>query len=672
MLLLPLLLTDPEEDRQNRTIHELRGRLRVPRQPKVLDRWQWVKQNHSAPVLSLISSLARQNGLQLETTHGIAPGQEVRRRQLLPLLPWLAAQLEELLPGLNSSELNAAEWNLAQADRTGMDTFVAHLRTNDQRIYSELAAADLDERQLIGRLAVRLVSVLDWLTEERPELRQVESLGQLLQLSDAWHGNLQRLAPPGSRRVPSGEVVIADKTPDGHLTKGHWTVQRLTTRKQLEGEGRALQHCVAISTYRAGVAGGLMAIYSVRDPDGEPQWTVQVDLDKGAPHHIAQVKSTNDLTPMEFVSREPGSLDDQSLLMVKRLQEHLEEEHDTELSLGSDASILALVGEGGKISEAITPPDMGGVDEEGMVHPPSKPDLVINDETGWLLYNSFLSENYDPEIAEGWAKQVEAGFSQALHHEIARDQLELVDWPNDLLDLESLLELDIDRSREDDEVLPRLLYMERSITLPDGQQLRVKGIAALIFRNAGTMDGTWCLLTRQEACYRSQERHFCTPGWSEFDEDTNPELLVDEEEYKQPLKRDEQGRVIEWSEPHTYYTYDQHQLPFFFPDVHPEGRRTLSWPMSGYREIDQQLQPIADELKDWLEEDWLYELKWSENWQKVLVTRSFLGTIELSQEVEEEKFPAPPARPVGSWVPEGASLPGEPQGHLFRWKPPGQ
>lgn len=85
-------------------------------------------------------------------------------------------------------------------------------------------------------------------------------------------------------QVPQGEVI--------HRFDDGYTVQKLTTKAQLDAEGRLMQHCVG--SYCEDVRRGDSVIYSLRDERGRPHVTMEVDP---RTERLAQVKGKQNAKP---------------------------------------------------------------------------------------------------------------------------------------------------------------------------------------------------------------------------------------------------------------------------------------------------------------------------------------------------------------------------------------
>jgi hypothetical protein len=92
------------------------------------------------------------------------------------------------------------------------------------------------------------------------------SLAQALQHIDEWRENKMQILGM------EGDVVM--RFDDG------WTVQKLTTRAQLQEEGNAMDHCVG--SYCPQVERGDVVILSLRDADGQSRATLEWDTDEAS------------------------------------------------------------------------------------------------------------------------------------------------------------------------------------------------------------------------------------------------------------------------------------------------------------------------------------------------------------------------------------------------------
>ena len=117
-------------------------------------------------------------------------------------------------------------------------------------------------------LHTNLSTIVDWAAATRPNIMQL-SYNQAIRRANAWHRKLEK--EERQKGVEAGEVVF--RFPDG------WTVQRLTTFPHLKQEGKAMHHCVGqVPHYWRGMERGEIGIYSLRDPEGKPRVTLEMDL----------------------------------------------------------------------------------------------------------------------------------------------------------------------------------------------------------------------------------------------------------------------------------------------------------------------------------------------------------------------------------------------------------
>jgi uncharacterized protein YjbI with pentapeptide repeats len=100
-------------------------------------------------------------------------------------------------------------------------------------------------------------AIAAWATEKKVDINKV-SLADALEAAKDYRVKVA---------VPRGTIV--------KRFKSGWTVQELRGRGRLDPEGKKLQHCVG--SYCSQVEYGQSQIYSLRDPDGVPYVTMEVD-----------------------------------------------------------------------------------------------------------------------------------------------------------------------------------------------------------------------------------------------------------------------------------------------------------------------------------------------------------------------------------------------------------
>lgn len=148
------------------------------------------------------------------------------------LIPWVARELVAL-------------W---KATKTGTHPLYEGDPENQLQPATYVEAVDLLEE--------KAPAIAQWAQETRTDINRVN----LAQAFEAVAKYRFKVGP-----VPQGH--IAYRFDDG------WTVQDLRTKKELEREGKYLQHCVG--GYDSAVASGVSRIYSLRDPDGRPFVTME-------------------------------------------------------------------------------------------------------------------------------------------------------------------------------------------------------------------------------------------------------------------------------------------------------------------------------------------------------------------------------------------------------------
>lgn len=110
---------------------------------------------------------------------------------------------------------------------------------------------------VLEELRDRANAIAAWAQKNRIDINKL-SLAEALEESKDFRNKVA---------VPQGTIV--KKFESG------WTVQELRGRGRLDPEGRRLQHCVG--SYCSAVERGESQIYSLRDPDGVPYVTMEVD-----------------------------------------------------------------------------------------------------------------------------------------------------------------------------------------------------------------------------------------------------------------------------------------------------------------------------------------------------------------------------------------------------------
>lgn len=118
----------------------------------------------------------------------------------------------------------------------------------------------------VAELQRELQYLCDWYLGDRPDLGAFRTFQSALDAAVRWHSNLER----AQIKLHRGMVVY--EWPDG------WFVTELRTWQMFVQEGRALGHCVGQGReYWDAYTRGDANYYSMRRPDGQPWFTIEVD-----------------------------------------------------------------------------------------------------------------------------------------------------------------------------------------------------------------------------------------------------------------------------------------------------------------------------------------------------------------------------------------------------------
>jgi len=171
--------------------------------------------------------------------------------------------------------------------RALVDRLEARLGSNPYEKYLPWVAQQLNAmRKRQGKvdegtaqdLSRRLRAIAEWAEAERVDLGRVD-------------------AKTAVAKAKEYEVALEDEVPQGRVVlpfDDGFTVQRLTTKEQLDAEGVAMQHCVG--SYCDRVLYDKVHIYSVRDAKGNPHVTIEYNpMTNG----IVQVRGKQNSEPAE-------------------------------------------------------------------------------------------------------------------------------------------------------------------------------------------------------------------------------------------------------------------------------------------------------------------------------------------------------------------------------------
>ena len=140
----------------------------------------------------------------------------------------------------------------------------------------------LTEREfvdLVNMLEAKLPQIAVWVQATSPDLTKT-SVAEALSAA-------AKMQPDEAAPVPQGEVIY--RFADG------WTVQELTTPKQIYAEGEAVQNCLregqSGEEYAEQARDGTSRIFSLRTPSGSPRVSMEFKVDPDEEHggHFEQV-----------------------------------------------------------------------------------------------------------------------------------------------------------------------------------------------------------------------------------------------------------------------------------------------------------------------------------------------------------------------------------------------
>ena len=228
------------------------------------------------------------NAIPLFTSTEFADGLMNQPHKADGVFPWVARELSRLTKHV-----------IAETDKEARDG------------YSPRDAWEVYEEAL-DSLRRRTNGIAAWAQKNRIDLNK-------LSLAEALEGS-KEFKPKVA--VPQGIIV--------KRFKSGWTIQELRGRGRLDPEGERLQHCVG--SYCSRVESGASQIYSLRDPDGVPYVTMEVDPDSS---HFVQVfgEKNSSVGSKEFglyvftegQANEPPLSESDVPVVVEAIQQMLEE-----------------------------------------------------------------------------------------------------------------------------------------------------------------------------------------------------------------------------------------------------------------------------------------------------------------------------------------------------------
>ncbi len=473
-----------ENELQNRL--GLRGRGGEPRGTAA--RFAWIDRTFGPDALAYVKIWLREAGF--------SPDEEQER--LNPLLPLLARTVQNL------PRRNLLFPNLPSFDYTRVlhDFFTRSGLPSD---------GDLGEVADYIRAVHPDVSAADW--------------KDLVAQSKAWHDSL----PGVTGRVRPGKVV--QELDDEGLTG--WTIQQLVARKQFEDEGNALRHCLYRSGYFQDFVNKKATFYSIRDDNGEPLFTWEIQLEAGVPIRIVQVKGLKNQTPSQWWHEHRFESDSQNI--AEAIVGFSREQVPNLSRWGSDLQgILVAGGSDDLLAEAVR----------------DQPGLFDGDKDLARDLIDRMGESYDRKIVDAWTDAAEKGHVSTYPAEIAFGLMHRAeaakDWPASFQSIETRLG-DYSRGGEEDD-FPPWFWLENRVYTTDGPitadltlfpgrtvaapLLEVRILGIFRFRcSDGRTDGHFEFWGAAAARYRHGDLHAETENWSKV-ESFDPAWLYQDQRYE--------------------------------------------------------------------------------------------------------------------------------------------
>ncbi len=190
--------------------------------------------------------------------------------ELRLLLPPLIAMVSEL-PGFQRA--NAADGAFPWMAKKLVDQVKAYHQAGDSR-GAMFARREYAQQSWFFREKGTAFGL--WMKKDRPDINSMSF--------DEVKEEIENFEV--AEQIPQGEVV--------HRFDDGYTVQKLTTKQQLDAEGRLMQHCVG--SYCEKVRAGESVVYSLRDEKERPHVTIEVDPTND---RVVQVKGKQNAKPAE-------------------------------------------------------------------------------------------------------------------------------------------------------------------------------------------------------------------------------------------------------------------------------------------------------------------------------------------------------------------------------------
>ena len=175
----------------------------------------------------------------------------MRGREYDRIVPWIALQVNRTLKGKIPLKKPRGRWIAGRQE-------------------------PINPLQPLWKMHRKLTEIRDWARATHPNIMAL-SLNQVLHRVGRWHTEMVRKQDAEAALKQAGKVV--------HRFADGWTVNKLTSRAALEAEGKTMAHC--IKGYGDAVMEGRTEVYSIRDPEGRPKVTIDVET---ATREVGQIK----------------------------------------------------------------------------------------------------------------------------------------------------------------------------------------------------------------------------------------------------------------------------------------------------------------------------------------------------------------------------------------------
>lgn len=212
-------------------------------------------------------------GKRLEYIEQTWPGPNVYWRSV-----WMALRLLGYDPmhvgveiGVDHRVLNERQWaQVIGSQTTPWEKYLPWYAAKIAGIVKQFDKGSTPSSEALARideLADGFPAIVSWALAKKPNLGPM-SFAQAMREQISWHEDLARGGGRKLGRGDQGEAVWSG---------GGWTVQRLGPH-QLRREGEAMGHCAGGLDYKHRVFTKKIAVYSLRDPKGQPHATVSANL----------------------------------------------------------------------------------------------------------------------------------------------------------------------------------------------------------------------------------------------------------------------------------------------------------------------------------------------------------------------------------------------------------